>query len=143
MYDQILTWLDKQGCFVDLAAIDFRKAFDLLSHLVACQNLKRMGAKHQTLAIVLDFLSERQQKVFALHEEDCDSEWSKITCGAPQGMKLELRFYLLVERTDKYKFVDDLLLLLSYFLHGSVHQTIPQNHFRSIKFTVLWYEIDY
>ena len=59
MYDQILKWLEKQGCLVDVAAINFRKAINLLSHLVVCQNLKRLGAKRQTLAIVLDFLSER------------------------------------------------------------------------------------
>ena len=124
MYDQILKWLEKQSCFDDLAAIDFRKAFDLLSNLVTCQTLKQMGAKRQTLAIVLDFLSERQQKVFALHEEDCDSEWSKITCGAPQGtnlagiMFLAIINYLMVEHTDKYKFVDDLSLLFPYHLQA-------------------------
>ena len=139
MYNQILKWLEKQSCFDDLAAIDFRKAFDLLSNLVACQNLKRMGAKRQTLAIVLDFLSERQQKVFALYEEDCDSEWSKITCGAPQGTKLAgITFlaiinYLMVEHTDKYKFVDDLSLLFPYRLHGNV----PTKQFPEITFDLL------
>ena len=59
MYDQILKRLKKQGCFIDIAVISFRKAFDILSHLVACQNPKRMDAKNQTLAIVLDFLSEK------------------------------------------------------------------------------------
>ena len=77
-----------------------------------------MGAKRQTLATVFNFLSEIQQKVFALYEEDCDSELSKITCSAPQGTKLAgITFlaiinYLLVEHTDKYKFVHDLSLLL-------------------------------
>ena len=79
----------------------------------------------QTLSIVLDFLSGRQQKVFALHEEDTDSKWSDITCGAPQGTKLAgITFlavinYILSEHKDRYKFVDDLSLVLTYLLEGN------------------------
>ena len=64
MFDRIRKSLETPGCFVDLAVIAFRKAFDLLSHLSACLNLKRMGAKRETLTIVLDFMSGRQQKVY-------------------------------------------------------------------------------
>ena len=49
-----------------------------------------MGATRQTLTITLDFLSGRQQKIFALHEEDTDSEVSDITYRAQQGTKLTL-----------------------------------------------------
>ena len=45
MYDSLLKWVEKGHSFVDLGAIDFRKAFDLINHIVAALNLKLMGAK--------------------------------------------------------------------------------------------------
>ena len=51
MFDRILKSLETPGCFVDLAVINFHKAFDLFSHLSAYLNLKQMGAKRQTLTI--------------------------------------------------------------------------------------------
>ena len=35
MYDSLLKWVEKGYAFVDLGAIDFRKAFDLINHIVA------------------------------------------------------------------------------------------------------------
>jgi len=78
--------------------------------------------------------------VFALREEDCDPDCSKITCGASQRTKLAgstflaIINYLLVEHKDKYKFVNDLPLLLIYLLHGNV----PINQFPEIIFNLLW-----
>ena len=88
MYDSLLKLVEKGHSFVDLSAIDFRKAFDLINHIVAALNLKLMGAKKKTLTLVLDFFSQRMHRVFALYEGDTKSEWSSSICGAPQGTKL-------------------------------------------------------
>ncbi|XP_065572111.1 uncharacterized protein LOC136034700 [Artemia franciscana] len=49
MYDSLLKWVEKGHSFVDLGAIDFRKAFDLINHIVAALNLKLMGANKRLL----------------------------------------------------------------------------------------------
>ena len=78
IYDS-LKWVEKGHSFVDLGAIDFQKAFDLINHIVAALNLRLMGAKKKTLTLVLDFLSQRMNLVFALYEGDSNSEWSSST----------------------------------------------------------------
>ena len=115
MFDRILKSLETPGCFVDLAVIDFRKAFYLLFRFSACLN-KSMGQWRQTLTIVLyldGIMSGRQQKTFTIHEKDTNSDWSNITCGATQGTKLAgIAFlaminYIFSEHKDRCKFVDD------------------------------------
>ena len=96
MFDFVLQWLKKGSCFVDICAVDFQKAFDLIRHLTAGMNLQEMGAKRRTLGLVLDFLTGRKQKVFALHKNDSDSSWSDTSCGAPQGTKLAGIIFLAV-----------------------------------------------
>ena len=75
MLDCVPQWLEKGSCFVDIRAVDFRKAFDLIRHLTAGMNVQEMGAKRHTFGLVLDFLTGRKQKVFALPENDSDSSW--------------------------------------------------------------------
>ena len=124
LYDDILSWLEKGKSFVDLALADYRKAFDLIKHIIALNNLSEMGAKSDLLRLVADFLSQREQCVFALSEDDSNSAFLPITCGAPQGTKLAGIIFLAVInfilRTfkDRYKFVDDLSFLLKYLLEG-------------------------
>ena len=126
MYDCILTWLDKGNRFLDLGAIDFQKAFDFINHLIAGQNLKIMGAKKRVLSVIMDFLSNRKQRVYALFEGDSDSDWTGITCGAPQGTKLAAIVfiavinYLLVKYEDHYKFIDDISFLLKYLVENGI-----------------------
>jgi len=69
MFDCVLQWLEKGSCFVDICAVDFRKAFDLAGHLIAGMYLQEMGTKRRILNLVLDFLTGRKQKVFALHKK--------------------------------------------------------------------------
>ncbi|XP_065582837.1 uncharacterized protein LOC136041954 [Artemia franciscana] len=126
MYDCILTWLDKGNRFLDLGAIDFQKAFDFINHLIAGQNLKIMGAKKRVLSVIMDFLSNRKQRVYALFGGDSDSDWTGITCGVPQGTKLAAIVfiavinYLLVEYEDHYKFIDDISFLLKYLVENGI-----------------------
>ena len=116
----------KGSQFVDLGAIDFRNTYDLIDHNVAVLNLKLMGAKKKTLTLVLDFLSQRMHRVFALYEGDSNSEWSSSTCGALQGTKLaaivflSVINFLITDYDDRYKFVDDLSFILKYLVQNGV-----------------------
>ena len=126
MHDSLLKWVEKGHSFVDLGAIDFRKAFDLINHIVAALNLKLMGAKKKTLTLVLDFFRQRMHRVFALYECDTNSKWSSSTCGAPQGTKLAAIVFLpvinflIADYDDRYKFVDDLSFTLKYLVQNGV-----------------------
>ena len=126
MFDCVLQWLEKVSCFVDICAVDFRKAFDLIHHLTAGMNLQEMGAKRRTIGLVFDFLTGRKQKVFVLQENDSDSSWSDTSCGAPQGTKLAGIIFLAVinslfnHHDDRYKFVDDLSIVLAYLVENVI-----------------------
>ena len=122
MFDCVLQWLEKGSCFVDIWAVDFRKAFDLICHLTAGMNLQEMGAKRRTLGLVLDLLTDRKRKVFALHENDSYSSWSDTSSRVPQDTKLAGIIFLAVinslfnHHDDRYKFLDDLSIVLSYLV---------------------------
>ena len=126
MYESLLKWVEKGHSLVDHGAMDFRKAFDLINHIVAALNVKLMKDKKKTLTLVLDFLSQRMQRVFALYEGDNNSELSSSTCRAPQGTKLEAIVFLTVinfliaDYDDCYKFVDDLSSILKHLVQNSV-----------------------
>ena len=125
LYHLVVEWLEFGSSFVDLLLVDYRKAFDLIKHPLAAQNLKSMGARKHILQLVVDFLRHRYQKVYALFPGDIESEWVEITCGAPQGTKLAALLFLAVinyvlsDFDDRFKFVDDLSALLKYHVKDS------------------------
>lgn len=130
LYHLIVEWLDQGGTIVDLLLADYRKAFDLIRHYTAVNNLKVMGACRHILLLIIDFLRDRLQSVYGLYPGDTDSEWSELTCGAPQGTKLAALLFLavinfvLADFDERFKFVDDLSTLLKYLIEKS--QTVPQ-----------------
>ena len=62
----------------------------------------------------------------SLRENDSDSSWSDISCGAPQGSKLAGIIFLVVinsllnHHDDRYKFVDDLSIVLAYLVKNTI-----------------------
>ena len=61
LYHLIVQWLKSEEALVDLLLVDYMKAFDLIKHLIAATNLKRMGARKHILLPVIDFLRSRCQ----------------------------------------------------------------------------------
>ena len=54
MFDCVFQWLEKGSCFVDICAVDFRKAFDIIRHLTAGMNLQENGGPNDApLALYL------------------------------------------------------------------------------------------
>ena len=70
---------------IDVAYLDFRKAFDLVSHRHLAYKMAKYGITHQVLNWVKAFLSQRTQQVVirGTPSESCD-----VTSGVPQGSVL-------------------------------------------------------
>lgn len=76
--------LDEGDC-VDVAYLDFKKAFDLVSHELLIHKMKKYGISGQILEWVKNFLHDRTQKVVI---RGTASEAVKVTSGVPQGSVL-------------------------------------------------------
>ena len=70
---------------IDVAYLDFRKAFDLVSHRHLLYKMSKYGIKQQVLNWVEAFLSQRTQKVVI---RGTASESFNVSSGVPQGSVL-------------------------------------------------------
>ncbi|CAL4110183.1 unnamed protein product, partial [Meganyctiphanes norvegica] len=74
-----------EGDGVDVAYLDFRKAFDLVSHNHLIYKMSKYGITNQVLNWVKDFLRDRTQRVVI---RGTASEALGVTSGVPQGSVL-------------------------------------------------------
>ena len=72
--------------------VDFRKAFDLLTHSKLLQMLGRIAVRGSSLNWFKNYLDCRTYRVKIC---DKNSEEVSIDCGVPQGSKLEPILYLI------------------------------------------------
>ena len=79
--DYITDMVDK-GVPVDEIFLDFKKAFDKVSHERLIHKLDSMGIKGSVLLWISDFLNDRIQRV---RVNGSYSTWKKVTSGVPQG----------------------------------------------------------
>merc|ERR1712008_543299 len=70
---------------IDVAYLDFRKAFDLVSHKHLLYKMSKYGINKQVLNWVTAFLSHRKQRVVI---RGTASEPLHVTSGVPQGSVL-------------------------------------------------------
>ena len=79
------TQIIDEGDGIDVAYLDFRKAFDLVSHKHLIYKMSKYGIKNEVLKWVQAFLQNRTQRVVVCGEK---SEQCNVTSGVPQGSVL-------------------------------------------------------
>ena len=81
--------LDK-GNVVGVVFIDFKKAFDCVSHSILYLKLQALAFSGSALKWIIDYLKDRKQ--FAV-VSGCKSQLNAVKCGIPQGSLLGPRLF--------------------------------------------------
>ena len=89
--NNIYKGFNKQHCTTAIF-LDFKKAFDTLDHTILAKKLDKVGFDHSAVALIADYLSNRQQTTKA---NDIVSDPMTITCGVPQGSVLGPLLFLI------------------------------------------------
>lgn len=86
----IMQEVDLGGC-VKAAVLDFSKAFDKVPHFLLLQKLEMYGFSRNILLWIMDFLSNRKQRVLL---QGHVSDYQAVTSGVPQGSVLGPALFL-------------------------------------------------
>ena len=118
-YNELSMWFD-EGLVVDLALLDYSKAFDVVHHLILLLMLQSLGVSGRLLEWIAAFLSNRVMRVCV---DGATSDQVPVTSGVPQGSVLgPILFLVYINHVSSglqcgYKaFADDYKLYVKYSL---------------------------
>jgi hypothetical protein len=119
--DFITKTLDQRLC-VDIAFLDYSRAFDTVPHNILCSKLHRYGISGNLLSWISDFLAERRQVVRII---ETLSDTKNIASGVIQGSVLGPLLFLIytndLDQTIDFsriiKYADDIKLFQAFPCH--------------------------
>ena len=108
------TRLLDEGYGLDVAYLDFRKAFDTVSHRKLLERMRQYGFNGKIYGWIKEFLSSRQMRVLVNGKF---SKWLEVLSGIPQGSVIgPLLFLIFVNEIPEWvkssikMFADDIKL---------------------------------
>ena len=110
--------LDK-NCESRLVSLDFSAAFDTVNHKGLIFKLKSVGVGGNTLSILTEFLTNRQQRVVV---DGSVSTYSRIYSGVPQGSVLGPLLFILYSSDMWFDITNN---ILAYADDTSLYAQIP------------------
>ena len=140
LIDKITKSVDSGDIVINLF-VDFRKAFDTVSHSILVEKLYAYGIRGNILELCASYLKNRTQFVTYDGEK---SETKHITCGVPQGSILGPLFFIAymndIFQASKYLYnilyADDTSILLS----GSDLQKLVREMNRELELISEWFK---
>ena len=111
-----------KGHATSIVTIDYSKAFDYVDHNVLIQKLVQLGVRGKIINLLISFLSDRSHNT---NFRGLKSEFTKITCGVPQGTVTGPKLFVILINEDKCKLVDYYNLWMIRPFHFLI-QAIPQ-----------------
>ena len=133
LVEKITHALDR-GKIVRGVFIDFKKAYDTVSHDILLQKLEAYGIKNNIYDLIKNFLSNRKRFV---QYSDGKSDVKDVLHGVPQGCILGNLFYIIY--ANDFSRASSLLFTIifaddtSVFIEGQTYENVYKNLYEELK----------